>query len=239
MANAARDKANVAKDRQSQTEPHNISTTHSLRRRSVLRLAALGFASTIGFQEVQTAGAQSENAIPAGPVQYRIDIAGQTDRGEFARPGDFYVFPTLDVSGANFDNGVNARDIGLLSGNPSATPEQGAIWFATNNGAFDLMGLQTTTGDALIDVAFVEVDEATGVIGIALDPNATPTVHLNTMNARGGLTANVYQLLEGAMHLQFTNAGQEVVGEIQFIGNGFIEPGTSPYQARFEGVVAG
>lgn len=206
-------------------------------RRSILRLAGLGLGTAVGMRGIETAAAQSASAVPAGPVQYRVQLTGQTNRGGFTRPGDLYVFPALETSGANFNNGINARDIGLFSGNPSASPETGAIWFATNTGVYDRVGLRTITGDALIDVAVVEANEEAGLIDLTLDPNAARTVQLNLMNARGGLTANVYQLLEGTMQLQFTDSGRGVRGEIQFVGNGFIEPGRSPYQAALDGVL--
>jgi hypothetical protein len=204
-------------------------------RRSVLRQASILSGLLIGTAGSRVVRGQT-GTIPTQAV-YEIQITGATAHEQFTRSGQLFLLPPLDISGVNFDNGQNPRDIAIISGNPSATPEPGAIWFATNNGAFDQAGLQTTTGDALIDVVFMESDEDAGRLDITLDPNATRTVQLNTMNSRGGLTANVYHILEGSASFQFTDGGERVGATIDFVGDGFIEPGPSPYQATVDGVV--
>ena len=206
-------------------------------RRTVLKLAGAVGGLTAGLGGVGSASGQPSGSIPS-QAAYNVQLAGATAYGGFARTATLAVLPPLDVSGVNFDNGQNPRDVALVSGNPPAAPEQGAIWFATNNGVYDLLGLQTTTGDALADVAVVTADPGAGLVRIDLDPNAARTVHLNTMNARGGLLANVYQLLEGRIDLRFANGGRTVAGTVDLVGNGFIEPGPSPYRATLEGTLA-
>lgn len=224
-------------DRASRSNDGSETRSEPLSRRRLLQFVGLVGGVTVGLGRIGRTSGQSGGAIPT-QAGYAVQLTGATAYEQFTRTGELYVLPPRDVSGANFDNGQNPLDIGLVSGNPPAAPETGAIWFATNNSVFDSIGLDTTTGDALIDIAFVTAAPDAGTVTIELDPAAARVAHLNTINARGGLTENVYQLLEGTVELQFTDGGQTVAGTIDLVGQGFIEPGPSPYQAVLEGSVA-
>ncbi|WP_224333340.1 hypothetical protein [Haloprofundus halobius] len=141
-----------------------------------------------------------------------------------------------------FQNGINARDVGLFSGNPPGAPEAGAIWFGTNTAVHQAVGIDTTPAPeiAALDVAFVDADEAAGVLVVTLDGNffglpAARSSLLNCVTPTDGLLAPIYQLIQGTMQLQFGDGGNAVSGVVDFVGNGYIEPGTTPYQATMSG----
>ncbi|WP_129113867.1 hypothetical protein [Halegenticoccus tardaugens] len=201
---------------------------------SLLGAAGLTLRSTIPVH-AQT------SAVPTVPAYYRVLLEGTTTHEQFSREALLLVSPPLPKQDS-FDNGVNAREIAIQSGNPPGTPEGGAIWFATNTSLYDEVGIPSTIDESFIDVAFVQEDPAQSGLGITVDgqvwglPAARSTV-LNVFNSRTGLTAGVYQIIQGDIVLQFADAGNTVVGAINLIGNGFIEPGTYQYTSNLSGSI--
>ncbi len=180
-------------------------------------------------------------AVPRGAI-YTVAIRGQTAYGNFQRTGLLVVTPRVRaIGGFNFNNGRNAREVGLFSGRPPSSPEQGAIWFGTNTAIFRRIGIgNVSQGLAAIDIAYVRA-VGRSALAIRIDGQffglpAARTSLLNCMNARSGLLANVYQLIQGTMVLRFAGRrGQRLAGSINFTGNGYIEPGLSPYRATVAG----
>jgi hypothetical protein len=172
---------------------------------------------------------------------YSIRISGQTSYGSFVRNGALLVTPRIRAAGGvNFANGPNAREVGLFSGRPPSSPEQGAIWFATNTAIFQRVGIgNVNQGLAALDVAYVTAGPSSLRVRIDGDFYGLPaarTALLNCMNASSGVLANVYQLIGGTMVVAFRGRrGSRVSGAVSFVGNGYIEPGSSPYRATFVG----
>ncbi|WP_254547317.1 hypothetical protein [Halomarina pelagica] len=210
-----------------------------IRRRTVLR--ALGGIGASAFA-VSGRGAAQASAIPTNPTYYQVIVEGATTHQPFRREVLLLVAPPLDRTTVNFDNGQNARDIALRSGNPAGLPEAGSIWFATNTSLYDAVGIPSNTDASNIDVAIVAADAAKNLLQITVDgrvwglPSARSAV-LNNFNSRSGLTAGVYQIIQGEILLQFMNGGQTVEGELNLVGNGYIEPGTFRYVATIAGQV--
>lgn len=206
-------------------------------------LALVGLGAGVGVGSAARRARAASVVVPTGPVFYQVALAGATPYGEFRREGLLLVEPPLDTSGVNFDNGINARDVGLISGNPPGVPEVGAIWYATNTGVYGQMGLGASVAQdlALLDTAYVTADEAGGLLSVVVDGQfwglpAARSSQLNCFTPSSGLLAFIYQIIQGGMSLQFSPDATTVAGAIDFVGNGYIEPGTSRYVANFEGV---
>jgi hypothetical protein len=208
-----------------------------------------------------TASAQTTSAsaamrsIPTVAV-YNITINGTTYFGDtnfpgsatrysayqnFTLHGTLVVLPTRDASGVNFDNGRNARDIGIFVGSPFASPQAGSVWFATNTTVFADVGIGNVNQRlAALDVAYVTVNERGGTISIRVDDQSIArTSQLNSFNVKSGLTANVYQILGGGMEMRFNNNGSQVSGALDFIGSGYLYPGSTRVQATISGRLRG
>lgn len=189
--------------------------------------------------------------VPASAI-YDVTISGTTYFGntnfprsdtrytpqqDFTLRGTLVVLPTRDRSGVNFGNGVNARDVGLKIGSPASAPQAGAVWFATNTTVFADMGV----GNALqryasLDTAFVTISDARNRIRIVVDDQSVARAsQLNSFNVKSGLTANVYQILAGSMELRFSSNNSRVNGSLDFIGSGYLYPGSSRVKAKITG----
>ena len=201
-------------------------------------LAAAAVAAPGGSASTVAGGAVV--VVPRAAV-YAVAINGQTAYGSFRRTGLLLVSPRIRaVGGVNFRNGPNAREVGIFSGRPPSSPEQGAIWFATNTAIFQRLRIgNVNQGLAALDVAYVTAGRSSLTVRIDGDFFGLPaarTALLNCMNARSGLLANVYQLIRGTMVLRFAGSrGGRVSGVVDFVGNGYIEPGLSPYRATLAG----
>lgn len=192
---------------------------------------------------------QISGRVPARAA-YNVRISGTTFFGnttfpsaqtayspvqEFELDGTLVVGPAQESSGVNFNNGINARDVGIFIGRPSANPTAGAVQFATNSAVFRDAGKgNVQQKSAALDVAFVTTNEQ-GVLKVRVDDKAARTVQLNTFNVRSGLLANVYQILAGSMELKFYDVGQEVRGTLDFVGSGLIQPSSARVRATITG----
>lgn len=189
--------------------------------------------------------------IPHGAA-YDITITGTTYFGDtnfpnaatrysayqtFALRGTLVVLPTRDRWGVNFDNGRNIRDVGIFVGSPFANPQAGSVWFATNTTVFSDVGIGNVNQRlASLDVAYVTVNERDGTVSIRVDDQSIArTSQLNSFNVKSGLTANVYQILAGGVDLRFSSDGLQVSGMLDFIGSGYLYPGSTRVQATISG----
>jgi hypothetical protein len=191
------------------------------------------------------------SAVPRRAT-YDITISGTTYFGDTNFPGattrysayqDFtlrgtlVILSTRDRSGVNFDNGRNARDVGIFVGRPFSSPQAGAVWFATNTTVFADVGIGNVSQRlASLDVAYVKVNDRRNTIAIQVDDQSIArTSQLNGFNVKSGLTANVYQILAGGMELRFDSSGRQVSGSLDFIGSGYLYPGSTRVQATLSG----
>ncbi|MBW7883109.1 MAG: hypothetical protein H3C34_10805 [Caldilineaceae bacterium] len=156
---------------------------------------------------------------------------------DFTLRGALVVLPTRDTSGVNFNNGSNARDIGIFVGSPLSSPQSGSLWFATNTTIFADVGVgNSIPGNASLDIAYVSVDERGGALSVWVDDQSIArTSQLNMFNVKSGLTANVYQVLAGGVELSFGSGGRQVSGALDFVGSGYIYPGSTRIRATISG----
>jgi hypothetical protein len=204
----------------------------------------------------QTGGGNATTSTIPSVAVYDIVISGATYFGDtnfpgsatrysayqnFTLQGALVVLPTRDASGVNFDNGRNVRDVGIFVGSPFASPQAGAVWFATNTTVFADVGIGNVNQRlASLDVAYVTVNERSGAIGVRVDDQSIArTSQLNSFNVKSGLTANVYQILGGGMELRFNRRGSQVSGALDFIGSGYLYPGSTRIQATISGQLRG
>lgn len=214
-------------------------------------LLALALALSLAGWCPTTIQAAAAQAVPTTAV-YDITITGTTYFGNtnfpssatrynaahtFTLRGALVVLPTRDRSGVNFDNGRNARDVGIFVGRPFSSPQAGSTWFATNTTVFADVGIGNINQRlASLDVAYVTVNKRGNTITIRVDDQSIAlTSQLNSFNVKSGLTANVYQILAGGMDLTFSKDGRQVKGTLDFIGSGYLYPGSTRVQATITG----
>lgn len=159
---------------------------------------------------------------------WNVTLQGQSQGQIFARQGFLFITPTLTTTGTT--NGVNPFDVFLLSGNPGATPEAGAIWFMTNNA---MVG-----SPSQIDLAYVAYDPNAQLLQVQPDINLS-AVGINTFNAYSGLTADVYQIFDGAMQIQSQDGFATISGIVDILGTGAIFHSNTRYTATLSGAYAG
>lgn len=197
------------------------------------------------------------SALVAVPAVYDITLSGTTYLGDttfpsagtiwspqtrVGLPGTLVLLPTQDASGATFDNGINPIDVGLFAGNPPASPQPGAIWFATNTSVFREVGIgNVSQGLAAIDTAFVDFDTTSRTLSVVADGNfaglpAARTGQLNVFTMYGGVAAFPYQILLGSMSVQLQDAGQTIVGALDFAGTGYLNSNSARLIVTFSGV---
>lgn len=169
------------------------------------------------------------DAIPEAAL-YEITITGIADGVLFQRTGNLLVTPTATTETTN---GINARDVVFMSGNPSASPEVGAIWFATNRLLFAPAG--DLYASSRIDLAYVATDLRTGSMTINPDQNLAASAGFNHFNTRTGLLEQVYQVRSGTIELQFQDGGQQLSGTVSLLGTGYIHYANTPYYAEITG----
>ncbi|MEM1324027.1 MAG: hypothetical protein AAGG75_27445 [Bacteroidota bacterium] len=188
----------------------------------------------------------NQSDIPEQLTYYDIDIDGDI-WGDFSRSACLFVRPTVTTpSGINFNNGVNEREVGLISGFPGGSPAKGAIWYFTNTALCrdGSTGCNSTPVNAALDLARVTVNESAGTIIVRLDGtifnnsgagSTLTSSFLNHFTANSGLLATLYQLIEGEIRLNFSEEGDRVSGTIDMRGVNFSGTGTAPYTASFSG----
>jgi uncharacterized membrane protein YgcG len=200
-----------------------MSRCHSTRRRTSSprgRLAALALCvGALLLAPAAGAGA----AIPRSAL-YDIRLEGNVNGIQFARTGVLAVDATVTTATTN---GVNPMDLCMASGSPFISPEPGAIWFATN-------AICVNPSGALQDMAYVSVDPPTSTITIHPDPAISAT-GINGFNQNGGLTANVYQIFDGTLEVNFEGNGETLAGSVDFLGTGAIFHSEQRYVATLTG----
>jgi hypothetical protein len=210
------------------------------------RLSSGGFSGGGGAGGSDTGDPAATSLIPAQAV-YDIAITGNTYSGStnflssattfnfpiaFSRTGVVVVTETIDETNAS-GNGLNARDIALVTGN-IGVGGAGVLQFATNSALHQLFGGNFSQA-ASLDVAFVTTNTQAGTIRVTVDNTIARTTQLNTLFRTGGLLALPFQITFGIIDLQFTNGGRDLDGSLTLFGEGFIEAGTAAVQATFSG----
>jgi ribosomal protein S8E len=188
--------------------------------------------------------------IPNNRATYNVNISGSTSNGgSFSRTAAVIVDPTITAAGAiNLNNGVNDREVGIVSGFPGGNPEPGAIWFFTNTAMCRPLGTNcnSTPVNAALDVVFTQITGnklTVTVDGTVYNNTAAGNILtanlLNNFSARSGVTASFYQIVSGTIELTFNNNGQNITGTINITGtSGLGGVGTSTYTATITGSCA-
>ena len=182
--------------------------------------------------------------IPQNAV-YNILISGE---GSFSgvpsgRPftnlvATLYIFPTIEIVPIT-NNGINPRDVAIITNVSPILGTAGALWFGTNTSTCSLVNCQSA--QSMIDVAIVETDENKNEIIVNLDSNFIATrarlSTFNIYNLTSNILAQVHNILAGGMAMQFRDNANTVIGVIRLLGSsGFAGPfPTSEYNATFVG----
>src|SRR5918992_1090663 len=167
---------------------------------SLTRLLAAIFLSSLMLSVTVASASLYQNAFATFAFRelgvqysiYNVVMQGEALDIPFQREG-MLLITRVPIGTEGTQNGENPFEVFLISGNPGAAPESGAIWFMTNN-AF--LG-----SDSQVDLAFTTFDPGTQIITVQPDPNLS-AVGANVFNARSGLLANAFQIFDGTMQIQ-------------------------------------
>lgn len=201
-----------------------------LKTTGVLALGGLGL--------TERASAQA-TGIPTEQTLYRIRMVGQTTSEAFDREGFFLVSPPLGPTQ------TQPRDVALVSGDPQAAPEGGAIEFVTNTSLKTVLNLggAPSLNDAAVQSGTVQVDEAAGLLaaqpmadqGIDLPPGVMAGLQVNIFTPQSGVAASLYELVEGTLQVQF-QSGNRIAGTAEFVGVSLTGAGQAQFVAQFSGI---
>lgn len=89
-----------------------------------------------------------------------------------------------------------------------------------------------------IDLAFVTSDSQTNTITVKPDPRLS-AVGANGFNSHSGLLANLYQIFDGSMQIQFQDNFKTIFGTIDILGTGAIFHSNTRYTAQIAGTFVG
>jgi hypothetical protein len=161
--------------------------------------------------------------------EWSVTIQGESNDQVFQREGRLIVTQS-PISTAGTTNEANQFELFLISGNPTTSPQSGAIWFMTNNA---MIGSR-----AQIDLAFVTFNAQTNTITVKPDPRLS-AVGPNGFNSHSGLLANLYQIFDGSMQIQSQDNFKTVSGTINILGTGAIFHSNTQYIAQISGTFLG
>ncbi len=160
---------------------------------------------------------------------YNITIQGTVSGWSFKRTGILTLSPT--VSNAVSTNGINPKEVTIISGNPIINPDRGAIQFSTNNYFFN--------GAHYIDTAYVTLAGDCGDIKVD-SKQETFLSSLNFFTVSSGFAAPAYQIYSGTINGCIDRRSRTVSGNIDVRGE--VPPFSgmrSTYKASFTGQFAG
>ncbi|MGW5724084.1 hypothetical protein ACWEVP_48520 [Amycolatopsis sp. NPDC003865] len=157
--------------------------------------------------EEETTTSETEEARGTTSGSYDVTISGSVSGHSFRRPATLRVVDTISSSGTT--NDVNPVDVCLVSGNPAAQPQPGAIRFGSNSGC--LPG----SGAADLDLASVDADGTT----ITVEPveNIAATGG-NVFTASSSIAACPYYPVSGRLRVTIDDG--DVSGSIEVTGYG-------------------
>lgn len=188
---------------------------------------------SIGMISPLVGAAAQEETPPASSGStysaWAVSIKGESQGQSFDRQG-LLIITHQPIATEGTTNGANPFEVFLISGNPGASPESGAIWLTTNTALAD--------SRAQLDMAFVSFDASTQIITIQPDPDISAT-GLNGFNAYSGLVAQLYQIFGGAMQVQSQDQFQTITGSIEILGTTSLFHSDTLYSAQLNGTYIG
>ncbi|WP_439378008.1 hypothetical protein [Amycolatopsis lexingtonensis] len=171
-------------------------------------------------EEETTTPAEEASESPAG--SYEVTLSGSVEGRSFRRSATLRVVETISSTGTT--NDVNPVDVCLVSGNPAAQPQPGAIRLGSNSGCLP------STAAADLDLA--EVDADGGTITVEPVENVAATGG-NLFTASTSVAACPYYPVSG--RLRVTIDGGDVSGSIEVTGYGGAFCGRTAYDATISG----
>ena len=174
-------------------------------------------------------GSASIGSIPTGTTLYWYQVRTQGFAAgsiPFNRTGWLVVAsPTITRTGTQ--NGLNARDFFLITGNPAVSPQTGAIEWSTNSALHDLAHGSSQSSRAKLDTAFMGCT-GTSIANLGCNINIDSRISLsdaqNNFNTSSGILGDIYRIYSGSLRLQFSNGGSRVTGFTSTIwwGRGYL-----------------
>ncbi|MFJ7219858.1 hypothetical protein [Amycolatopsis sp. NPDC098790] len=172
--------------------------------------------------EEETTTSETEEARRTSSGSYDVTISGSVSGHSFRRSATLRVVETISSSGTT--NDVNPVDVCLVSGNPAAQPQPGALRFGSNSGC--LPG----SGAADLDLASVEADGDTITVEPVENMAATGG---NVFTSSSSVAACPFFPKSG--RLRVTIDGGDVSGSIEVTGYGGAFCGNTVYDAQISG----
>lgn len=172
--------------------------------------------------EEETTTSETEEASRSTTGSYDVTLSGSVSGHSFRRSATLRIVETISSSGTT--NDVNPVDVCLVSGNPAAQPQPGAIRLGSNSGC--LPG----TGAADLDLASVDTDGDT----IDVEPvESMAATGGNLFTTSSSIAACPFFPISG--RLSVTVDGGDVSGSVEITGYGGATCGNTVYDAKISG----
>jgi hypothetical protein len=170
----------------------------------------------IGFNSgwLTAANSSTLGGIPKSGF-YSGKISG-TVRGSSFKDADIILIirPTITSSGTL--NGVNPRDILLISGNPLNYAKLGSILWGTNSAMMDLMQPMGNYSYSQIDTSLVSIDGNN--VNVTLDSSAWNLTQFCFSNNDWGFLGRFFMTQSGNCQLRFSQDKKTITGSINIWG---------------------
>lgn len=169
------------------------------------------------------------------PLWYwSVAIQGYTNGYPFQVQGWLLMTPKIDQFNMS---DARSYDFFLIVGSPAATPETGAIWFATNSGYFSL--IDSATSASQLNLTSVIYDGSTNSFFMQVDPNIAAAGIFNMFSSSTGVVGDAWMVRDGQMQLQFAPDWSAVGGQVSLLGTGWLYYASAPYNASISGTYVG
>jgi len=174
----------------------------------------------------------NKRAVTLDYILFTITVDGtsQNNAEAFLLTGELLL--TSGISSPGTTNGANPVEAVLSVGNPYSNPLAGSIRYSTSRYLWPLLGGASET--SVVDFAYVGSTDT--AVGVTIDGSLAAANTISVFNIRSGLTADVYNPVEGGFAVGFGSDGS-VAGEIKLVGRGLISGARGTYGAVIKGAV--
>jgi hypothetical protein len=155
----------------------------------------------------------------------------------FALPGFLAVESPIPAGNAGSTD-PNVVDTLLMVGSPfDINVLAGELQWASNSAMHTVFSDGNFGQTTAIDETTQSFDPLTNTLTVTIQDSTTASIsQLDSFNKSSSLISTPAEIVGGTIEMDFSDDWSTVTGAATFIGNGFIEPGSSAWSAVFSGV---
>lgn len=183
-----------------------------------------------------------EGATYSGNTAFPVAETSYTPIEGFVLPGFLAIESGIPAGNAQTTD-PNMVDTLLFVGSPLDTNVlAGEIEWASNSAMYTTFnaatGANAAQAGAAIDETVQSFDPTTNTLTITIaDATTALTSQLDMFNKSSSFLSTPAEIVGGTIVMQFSPDFTTVVGSAVFLGNGYIEPGSSAWSATFSGTL--